>query len=285
MKDWLTGKTENIQETLRRPGAIIADSDVLYHYTSATALQTILGNGKLRLSQREFMNDIREASYSRDLMRQSFVRTYSSQSDAEVAFEEFEERMIPSWQKKYVFSLSYAPDSVHLWSYYSYEDGYALGFRLSDLKRLFQECKMPFEAGTVVYDVILQEQLLDQIIEVIREREINPDKFTDSQFEESSKFDVMLALIHSLIKQPQHDCEKEYRFVVHSSESPKEFHTKRGLFVPYIEIAGDEHRIPICSITMGPRVTDQMAEHGLKQLLQFHNYENVKLKHSQIGVR
>jgi hypothetical protein len=63
----------------------------------------------------------------------------------------------------------------------------------------------------------------------------------------------------------------------------KYFRSKNGLIIPFAKLKFET--MPIEEIIIGPRISDELVENGLKQLCDNNNIQNVKIKHSLLKIR
>lgn len=147
----------------------------LYHYTSVSALESILKNGELWVTRIDFLNDPSERTYILDLLKElpsaihndtdltseqkinminlgSIILEILSILLAKPIQEEYDVDLLSSedyaeifvWGSQlctkgvYVLSLSEDKDSLTLWGNYSKSDGYNIGFNTHDIFNLFQ---------------------------------------------------------------------------------------------------------------------------------------------------
>lgn len=111
-----------------------------------------------------------------------------------------------------------------------------------------------------------------------------------------------LALISVFLKSPQFYQEEEIRyvFVKRNNEDNKnersnilKYRINNGVYIPYIEVSfknekqSNEHKIPINSICIGPKNNLDIAELGIKSILNDLGYDlgKIKVKKSEIPLR
>ena len=206
----------------------INDDTVLYHYTNADALINIIKNKQIWLSQREFMNDKYEIEYP---MKKLYNDGLLKGNFQDLKWESFLKTLFPNWDKQYIFSLSLDKDSLHQWSYYGKNDGYCIGFKKGQLKRMFETKNISFEDGRVIYDGSVHDILINKIIEKCNGNimlEITDEQKRQlSEFNEENKGLFLILVLSELkdvkyyiktitgfMKQEVNKCEDEYRFIM-----------------------------------------------------------------------
>lgn len=133
----------------------IPDEQILYHYTSASSLISIIENKEFWISQRDFMNDKYETKYPSE----QFLELFKNNNNINYDPNYFIENFLSSLHNQYILSFSLLSDSLHQWSYYGKNDGYCLGIKKGKLIELLTNLKMEFKYGKVIYDRSIYEPL------------------------------------------------------------------------------------------------------------------------------
>jgi len=249
----------------------IDDESMLYHYTNSEALLSILKNNEIWLTQKEFMNDIYEKSYANRLLREEYIGIFKEKGEEQ--FEKYQDRMLPTFNKLYIFSLSLENDLISQWSYYGGTDGYSIAFRAGDLKRFFSGMGYSLTSGPVIYDEALQRSILAKFIKFLKEYEIKKDAVEESQYLSTiERVEHMMHAFYYLMKQPNNYSEKEYRFSLQTN-GHLNFRSVKGIITPYAIVKKETSLVPIATITIGPRIVDEAAIDGLQQYLEYLNRE------------
>ena len=122
-KFWLSSK-ENSQVCLPR--------NTLYHYTSANAMNSIIQNSNFWLTKSNFMNDMSEIIYARDLFFERLACSKLSEDEKARISKSFKDNIERGlFDDMYVLCFSSNPDSLPLWCYYGKNDGYNIGIDTS----------------------------------------------------------------------------------------------------------------------------------------------------------
>lgn len=258
-------------------------SSELYHYTDGRALQSIIENNQLWLSDRDYMNDINDHEYIRNIVKDKFKNSVNFQGSL------FEQLLI-SRLPQYVFSTSLEKDLIHQWSYYSDTDSYCLEFdrhELRDYLYKFKHSTDYFYYGPVIYKPDVAKKIVNIVMETYEEHILAVISTPVPQPEKEKllkRTQEVYQFFYSLIKQYGHYCEKEFRFLYRSKRKPK-FKIKKGLFVPYIEIGNKTDKIPIKKIIIGPNNHELIAKDSLEIFLKQNGYESVIIEKSELNIR
>ncbi len=261
----------------------------VYHYTTGAGLKGIIMNHQLWLSQREYMNDVKEYEYAKEIIKKILNKRFSHEKESilekyNISFENF--------SNQFIFSTSTEEDLISMWSYYSQsEDSYCIRFSRKKLIKYFGE-KVGWDNyyyGSLFY----KEDEIEKFIFDVFEKEMFIDIFEDNISEnEDYQANVRTAIkyIFSLIKQFGHYSEKEYRFSIEENDLDKiDFEPRRGLLVPTLKL-DLEKELPIDTIYIGPNCNENQVEimkHSLEQLLKKGKYQHDKIKivKSKLAIR
>ncbi len=203
-----------------------------------------------------------------------------------------ENKLTKKQSRIFVLSFSFNYDSLHLWNCYGKDDGYAMGFNLSELlksllnknKKLkindkFDYAKYSIYYGKVVYDEkefkILLETIIYAIIDILKilYTTENRDKQLYLKLELIKLENLLIASVLNMKYKP-HYIEEEYRITIIPDDDYIiiEYINKNGLITPCIEMKFD-NIIPIRKMVIGPKINDEAAKLGLDTLLKAYNYE------------
>jgi hypothetical protein len=267
---------KKIDDIIKKEFDNISDEQILYHYTNASSLISIIENKEFWVSQRDFMNDKYETKYPAEQILGIFRRNGDISYDPDF----FNDNFISSLHNQYILSFSLLSDSLHQWSYYGKNDGYCLGIKKGKLIKQLAGLKTEFTHGKVIYDKSVYEPLEKKIIDFLdtfgqggMQAYIEPSTFFD--------YEKILTILISCIKQEYNSLENEYRFMIASDK--KYFRAKNGLIVPFTKLKLGA--MPIEEIIIGPRISDELVKRGLRQLCDSNNIKKVKIKHSLLKIR
>ena len=122
------------------------EKNILYHYTSVSALYKIITNKSLLLSGVQSLNDMEEASYSVSKFENDFKTLYEKQNDSFLNFF-YENGFLPKKKEfeeyasieidPFVFSLSKRYDNLAHWDRYAdSRNGVCIGIDISKLNEI-----------------------------------------------------------------------------------------------------------------------------------------------------
>ncbi|MGF7110353.1 DUF2971 domain-containing protein [Treponema pedis] len=264
----------------------------VYHYTTGAGLKGIIKSHELWLSQREYMNDVKEYEYAKEIITKILQKRFQNEKESilkkyDITFEKF--------SSQFIFSTSTEEDLISMWSYYSQsEDSYCIRFSRKKLIKYFGQLTgwdkyyygslfyKEEEIEKFIFDVF-NKDMFTNIFESL-EADISDDQFYQANIRTAIKY------IFSLIKQFGHYSEKEYRFSIEEKDIEKiDFETKRGLLVPTLKLKL-EKELPIDTIYIGPNCNENQFEimkHSLEQLLESGNYkiDKIKIEKSKLAIR
>ena len=281
----------------------------IYHYTTAEALISILEGSTLYATNVKFMNDTTELEYPISLLRKTIDETVHdpnpgvNQAIKDYYNQTIVPRMIEVAERQFILSFSFDKDSLHLWNYYSRDDGYAIGFDLPGLHAAlhgkflqlhdgkgFNYETFSIHNGIVIYEKEAQEEFFKLTVRkmniLLKLFVSNPKGDINAKLSERI-MDVVYVLrsaIYNMKFEPNY-IEKEFRFVVIPDKGfpGPSFRNRAGLIVPFVKIGGSS--LPIRQIIIGPKVRDQMAKNGIDAILRRQNLTDVSVQVSSISIR
>lgn len=290
------------------------EEGILYHYTSGESLKGIIEDEELRITKSEFLNDKGEIKYTHSIILEIIDEFMEgSPSDEEKGFKTLIERGIDEEEflaDSYVMPFSTNKDSNLLWSNYANNDGYNIGFRYPDIEKILNlninrnKDKLSDQiavvlSGNVIYDEDKQREYLSrEILDMYKiymycKKNEQLDKF----FEYISKNKVNVFLHSLFFKASCFKQEEEFRIVIMPGNKVKSANSLKcrftnGVFIPYfkssiINNSSGKIRLPIESITIGPKNNLDIAENGLRYFLNLNGLDEnrVKIKKSNIPYR
>lgn len=267
------------------------DRNDLYHYTSSNAFINIINNGTLWMSNSDFLNDRYEIYYFHKLYEKAIQNNSENYEEAFLKFSSLNK----TEYEFFILSLSDNPDSLALWSNYSNNDGYNIGFHVKNftdnLKRQMLEGYPTPVLGKVIYNKNTQNEIIKE--EINRLHRFWKQGIS-KQEEESVKsiFSLRMTVYSLFFKDPSFQQEEEYRLVLiyHKSnlENIVHFRDSNGSIIPYVSVSPVDDasmRLPIKSISIGPKNNVDCAEKGLKRFLESRKYSESTVIKSSIPYR
>ena len=248
----------------------------VFHYTSPDAFLSIMNDGKLRFTDRNYLNDTSEGKYIFDLCLENSKTICEGYEAYEQGFvgacmemkSRFEEiRLV------YQCSLSTDPDSLCLWNYYTRGNsiqGYSLGFSGNSLfSSLVNNGKYHVNMGKVVYSKEKQLEILRKatcLFFELHKRGIDKEP----PIPERKMLEILqyrLYLLGHFFKQKYFEVENEFRITLialtAADDSKKEelnFFNRNGVMVPYIDVCLEPSVLK--SIRVSPTMNGTRAKDG-----------------------
>ncbi len=283
---------------------------LVYHYTSDSALKSILENSTLRLSDIKYMNDESEMKYFYDLAKKylegtnKFDKIFKDEIikvidlfDSVNRFGYSELKVCSIKSNIFVISFSLNSDCLPLWVYYTKNPnsiGYSIEFDRALITRVIEKStKKDCFTGKVIYEESIQKKVLDKLFNYFYRLYLQED--------ENNKRDVIVSceqvikLLSLFCKSPYFKNEEEFRIVISSltlktknkviGGNNTKFRLQKGIFVPYTEINFKNKKNCIEGIKISPTQKDILAKYGLKELLEELEYLNVDVEQSKIPLR
>ena len=276
----------------------INDSEIVYHYTTPTALKNIIEKRCIWLSEIHYLNDKSELTYTYELLHKILENSFDIDKDFKetlinlITIKRYASplriRELPS-KNIFIASFSNASDELLLWNYYTKSEhkyGYNIGFNKQQLfpnSRVF--CVQPqFYFKDVIYTESEQEERLRKILQIYNKGFVEFEEKDDKDH----LIDLFLYLINLLsifFKHKSFESEKEFRLVfIDNVKNPKidvQYRIANGIFVPFINYKFSAKTIK--SITASPLIDINLCD-GLEQFLQ-SNKIKVEVQKSDVPLR
>lgn len=287
------------------------DTDMMYHYCSASTFQAITTSGTIRFSDINMLNDESECRWAYSIFEEAATRLIKrvglqeAAPTIEISFIDSIDKIISPIQlvaHPFIASFSLEPDLLGQWRAYADDGrGFAVGFCADLLKR-----QLPATFLRVLYDREQQIKEMMQAILVIYMVQHKGNGFDKSKFIEDC---VLLGTYMTSFKHPAFAEEREVRAVhaVSIQEQGKlvKFIDEGGIVDGHIEVAGnpvsfqvrDNHLVayidatltpsnmpsPIHDLVMGPK--NHSAPGNLQLFLGGLGYTDITLCRSSVPYR
>ena len=276
----------------------------VYHYTTGEGLKGIVQNNNLWASGAYYLNDTSEIQYGCQLAASVIEKGFAG---AETAFAEAILRqactvLLDPDQRKirivtlYVACFCESDNLLSQWRTYGRSSGFALGFRVADLRH---------SVDKVLYTEPEQVQRVHSIVSsalaILRDEDVvngDPDDPSNDDIADAGGevAQVLLSAVTSF-KAPDFAEEREWRLVCqpyHAADSEKinsvhkivRFRSSERGLVPYVELAPvpPVKTLPIDSIRFGPTQNPELARSATRLLLDANGFRSVKVEGSDISV-
>lgn len=302
MSEWLVKFCKHVNDT-----KIVCDSKKvkqIYHYTSPEAARSILTNGKLRLTDRYYLNDYSEGKYAVQLCLDNIDTLVKNDEKFKKALKEELEKRKDFIQRDdfYVYQISFSrkKDSLCMWNYYTKGQGiqgYCFQFSFDNTKDVGSQILKPrfpsdnetsrIYAGKVIYNKKRQLKIVKKLVDYFLE------------FDRENR-DSMVAthLVDKIIQQGiffKKKCfsvEKEYRLAIIpriddkgnfcTIEDKRDFCVKNGMFVPHVDISFVADTLT--EIMMSPTLEKEIVKQSIKMICA-DKYVKANVESSEIPVR
>jgi len=265
-----------------------------YHYTDAAGLLGIIENSRLWASELRFLNDPSEGGFLPEQLLELMRSKPGGVSNIEECIIKGLERALlnPRWNDStFAVSLSINGDLLSQWrGYGNFGRGYAVGLNFEGM--------LPHPQIASYYDVVYGDNGLSELALDLLDLFVSATgKWGGIMDDEWAN---TLNVLAKSFKDPSYSEEQESRLVCSYSEGDKNnFHNELPLkfrargsdIVPYIPISldllkdGDEPRLPLEHIVVGPGVDFKRNYASINALLRAHSYHNVEVQPSVIPFR
>ena len=277
---------------------------MLYHYTSAQALESILRCGTLRATHYRFVNDPNEIRHGLSLVseaiehtRGSFGKLDQNQCDLVGNLERYVRNV--EYRRKnqregalYLACFTERRDDLSQFrAYGDRADRFCIGF---DAVQLPQLCPGQgagrSEYGLVKMIYVAQEQkaaICECVSIAFRILSRAPDPNSEELAGFAEEVRRQLRFVISSVKASAFEDEREWRLVLVPELAHVKFDASKGFIRPYVEIddpmAND--LLPVKEIVVGPSAHSELAEESVGLMCARYGYEDVNVARSDIPFR
>lgn len=257
---------------------------LIYHYTGAEALKSIVLNQTFWITKSDYLNDASEQIMIMDLLKNFFKEHKMDKVVQKYIMDQLSKYL--NEYNHYILSFSKTDDSLPLWNYYSENEGYSIGIDkdkfIENLRNYFAQIDP--DSRVFITEVRYSNEIGDE--KAVRDEllpfiHFNADDINTKRV----RFDELalkLANMSYSIKHSAYSSEMEERIVIicenNSSISKcEEFRVLRGSFIPYIIFNKEslsDFEIPIETVKLSPYHTMDVTEKSLYYLLR-RKYPNL----------
>jgi len=262
-----------------------ADSSVIYHYTNAEALISIVTSRKLRASDAEFLNDAQEMQFGRDRLRRELINCagrVKKHNEARAHFlrgaaKGLKSRLsfFPRNQRSTTFVACFCGngDLLSQWRGYGAGIGVAIGFNRMALQ---SQCD---STATKLVEVRYGDAAIDQMIS-----EVLPDfgstASRDSETEDEEDHDpyarasvdgyfATASQLYPALAGIKHDAfseEQEWRLLTIAKTEDETYRVGTHGIVPYVSLEFEASTIS--EIVVGPGPHSNLRIRGVERLIK-----------------
>jgi hypothetical protein len=280
-----------------------SESKFVYHYTNSVGLLGIIENRCLWATDVRFMNDLREALYSREAISRMLEAPRGGTPLEDRVLTEVDAMMtglqsttlVPF--RSYIACLSEADDLLSQWRAYGYSRGFSIGFDRERLRALSAQPGLPvkFTLRNVSYDLDLLDRMIRDGLGVLL-NQLQQLPATPSDPEIIAAALSLVVAIHnvaSAFKDSAFEEEKEVRLhgfgSADSATDKLSFRDSSAGLTPYIKIPlSSDDKEPITAIreiVVGPQGNQEATISAVTLLLDRHQITNVGVRPSKIPLR
>jgi Protein of unknown function (DUF2971) len=272
-------------------GALDAEPELLYHYSSLESACMILESAKIRASHIYFLNDASEVEYGADIVSECIDAFPGIPEDLRRLFRRATRGEKSEFIKNariwptHMFCLSKNPDSLSQWRAYGKSGGgIAIGFRKDRLHTISAD-GTPNPFFRIAYEKKDQVAATHELLAIVADigERISPDGPGQDDFWKAVS--VALAFINFRFKTPAFQEEGEWRLFLQNKTPNVRFRLAADgkVLIPYIE--AEFSHDAVCKIVQGPLARPDVGESSLKEFLRAEGYEHVEVAASRIPLR
>lgn len=280
--------------------------DLLSHYTNLNSLISIISTGQFWASNSMFLNDEDEIIHIRENI-ENIISIHFPKNDvnefSKLVLNLFDKMIKQITKNTFIISFSTEQDYLPLWSDYAPNRGCSINLSRKEIKSNIDTSNLEnketlIDYGVVSYDDFTKSNVLKEVLEELYKlliitplNSIEAAKSNDWIKPIISRIFTRLYMFTSLTKKENFTPEKEFRFVcnvdVTSNPSLLHFRESNGLIIPYVEVNSlfTNEKLPIKSITLGPRNSVKKVKSGLQDFFNSQGYANIEIIPSEIHLR
>jgi hypothetical protein len=277
----------------------------LYHYTTGSGLVGIIESKSLFATHIHFLNDASEVLHSSEVAARVFEECAKSAAPIEGVPAQYViengrslfKGGLAIGNQAFVASFCENHDLLSQWRGYAME-GYAIGFESLDGMPLANSAAHKNAIRKVIYRYEEKKrELLRLLAATIKAKDSVPhgeDRKVIQDIISAFSYILLETWTHT-VKHEKFEEEHEWRIVswVAANRPPLSMQkddffmrVNNGHLIPTIRLRPKAALLPISSITCGPNANGQLAEEGIRMLLDGGGYDRaVKVRHSEVPFR
>lgn len=258
--------------------------NLIYHFTGAVALKSIILNQTFWITKSDYLNDTTELQAIKPFLSKFFKQHNKMSKKVQNYINEQLEKYLTDYNY-YILSCSQVDDSLPLWNYYSESEGYCIGIDKEEFidmfKRYFQIIDVDVEVNItkVRYVAETDENLVKDLLLPFT---LFTDDDLDTKKEKLDELSFELANMSFSVKHEAYSAEEEERIVVICKKESaitanEDFRVLDGTFIPYIVFNKenvDGLKVPIKKIKLSPYLTMDVTKKSVLYLIN-RKYEDL----------
>jgi hypothetical protein len=252
--------------------------NLIYHFTGAEALKSIVLNQCFWITKSDYLNDTTEQVVIMELLKVFFKEHTKMDKDIQKYIREQLMKYLTQYNH-YILSFSQSDDSLPLWNYYSENEGYSIGIDKTDFIRKLELyfCGMDSNAKVFITPIKYletngNEKAVNELL--LPFIHFTSDDITNKK-DSLDELALVLANMSYSIKHAAYLSEREERIVIICEKNSiisqsEEFRVLRGSFIPYIvynKMNSPDLQIPIKKIKLSPYHTMDVTKKSVLHLL------------------
>jgi hypothetical protein len=253
--------------------------ETLYHYTTLTGLQGIVGGAELRASDIRYMNDSTELRHTLELLNQQVTRRILSGVDNPEllnALLDWLSHRIVSGPMLFGASFRANGNLLSQWRGYSVH-GKGVSMGMSPEQILCRAAAQSFEVTRCIYSRSEQERLINSIVDAVESlagehdmQEIANGEPWQGLFQ---RIEGDLLRIAAVLKHPTFEEEQEWRIispVMHTLTDRVEFREGISMLIPYFnfDLRDEAGRLMLEHVYLGPTSNTDLSMNSLALYLE-----------------
>ena len=304
---WWEAATQLRIHELGRLTRAVTQEKSIYHYTTLGALNSIIENKELWLTDYEYLNDASEIRHGVEIAREVFASAVSDASSESAAvlraLLEIPQDQLP---RICVSCFSTQRDSLTQWKGYSGDQsGVAIAIQPCSF---LEGLTFPRELHTaeILYDPTTKRQLLQGFFHdwaALRDKDMNAGNALPGLYESLPR--TYFVELLAMMKDDAFSDERELRYMYLEDKSgfltsldgraSKRFRSSGPLLIPYtttMDLANrssigeaSEYRLNLQEVIVGPHPYKDLIVSGIREFLVEHGYSDVVVSPSKIPFR
>ncbi|SRR6056297_396645 len=253
--------------------------ETLYHYTTLTGLQGIVGSAELRASDIRYMNDSTELRHTLELLNQQITRRILAGVDNPEllnALLDWLSHRIVSGPMLFGASFRANGNLLSQWRGYSVH-GKGVSMGMSPEQILSRAAAQSFEVTRCIYDRSEQERLINSIVDAVESLAAEHDmqELVNGEPWQGlfQRIEGDLLRIAAVLKHPTFEEEQEWRIispVMHRLTDRVEFREGISMLIPYFnfDLRDEAGRLRLEHVYLGPTSNTDLSMNSLALYLE-----------------
>lgn len=276
-------------------GIPLPSDGLIYHYTDIVSLKSIIDSKELWASNCRYLNDKAEMRTIERIIQETPNELKNS---LKAVLDKLIKKNESEYNNIFILSFSGNSDSLMLWSNYSNNDGFSIGFDYSCIYQHVADKKnikiLSNNSKGRKTKTIDSKHFKISILPVLYDKQWQLDYITYLIDQTSYQLDTkknLLKIFNQMCKMPLFAQEEEYRLIITIPEEIKEevicYRTAKNTIMPYIRLdfSFGASGLPLKKITSGPKNHNDTVIDGVRTYLENNKYKDCSVVRSEIPLR